>query len=206
MNGTGSPEAENGKGDRKMAELLQEEKQKVTFPEIRDTADSYAEEYTDGYTDELTEDGGDSSSAAIDVDIEDMVWEVDSEPADSSEVEDAYSGEIYENTAGQSAAGYEDRTDDAFYGSTDNTFEEIEYSRKCNNHIFTWVLSFVCGMYGVDRIVRGQVPLGIIKLLTFGGFGFWYLADLGIAIYKSYLAPDAMMQEDLHFDSLGRYV
>ena len=94
MNGTGSPEAENGKGDRKMAELLQEEKQKVTFPEIRDTADSYAEEYTDGYTDELTEDGGDSSSAAIDVDIEDMVWEVDSEPADSSEVEDAYSGEI----------------------------------------------------------------------------------------------------------------
>ena len=40
-----------------MAELLQEEKQKVTFPEIRDTADSYAEEYTDGYTDELTEAG-----------------------------------------------------------------------------------------------------------------------------------------------------
>ena len=92
------------KETEKMAELLQEEKQKVTFPEIRDTADNYAEDYTDGYTDELPEDAG-GSAEAIDVDIEDMVWEVDTEPADGYEAEDAYPGEIYENASGNSADG-----------------------------------------------------------------------------------------------------
>ena len=188
-----------------MAELLQEEKQKVTFPEIRDTADNYAEDYTDGYTDELPEDAG-GSAEAIDVDIEDMVWEVDTEPADGYEAEDAYPGEIYENASGNSAGGYDDRTDNTWYGPANEEYEEVSYSRKCNEHIFTWVCSLVCGMYGVDRFVRGQVGLGILKLLTFGGIGFWYMADLGVALYKSYMAPDAMTQEDLHFDSFGRYV
>ena len=188
-----------------MAEVLQEEKQKVTFPEIRDTADSYAEEYTDGYTDELTEDNG-GSAEAIDVDIDNMVWEVDTEPADGYEAEDAYPGERYESASEQSADEYEERTDDTYYGPAYNEYEEIPYARKCNKHIFTWVLSLVCGMYGVDRFARGQVGLGLLKLLTFGGMGFWYMADLGVAIYKSYMAPDAAQQEDLHFDAFGRYV
>ena len=166
-----------------MAEVLQEEKQKVTFPEIRDTADNYAEEYTDGYTDELPEDAG-GSAEAIDVDIEDMVWEVDTEPAD----------------------GYDDRTDNTWSGPVNDQYEEIPYSRKFNKHFFTWVFSALCGMYGVDRFVRGQIGLGMLKLLTFGGMGIWYMADLGVALYKSYMAPDAMQQEDLHFDSYGRYV
>ena len=183
-----------------MAEVLQEEKQKVTFPEIRDTADNYAEEYTDGYTDDIEGEGGTAQAEpeSIDVDIDNMVWEVDTEPADSAEAEDGYSEEEYESTNEQ-----ENRE---WYGNTNGEFEEIEYSRKMNKHLFTWVLSLVCGMYGVDRFARGQVGLGIAKLLTFGGFGFWYMADLAVAIYKSYMAPDAMQQEDLHFDSFGRYV
>ncbi|MBQ9075148.1 MAG: TM2 domain-containing protein [Mogibacterium sp.] len=135
-----------------------------------------------------------------------MVWEVDTEPADGYEAEDAYPGEIYENASGNSADGYDDRTDNTWYGPANEEYEEVSYSRKCNKHIFTWVFSLVCGMYGVDRFVRGQVGLGILKLLTFGGMGFWYMADLGVALYKSYMAPDAMTQEDLHFDSFGRYV
>ena len=185
-----------------MAEVLQEEKQKVTFPEIRDTADSYAE----GYTDEISDDLDDSGSAAIDVDIDNMVWEVDSEPADGYEAEDAYSGQAYESAAGQNSAGSYESEDNEWYGPAHEEYEEIPYSRKCNKHLFTWVFSLVCGMYGVDRFVRGQVGLGLLKLLTFGGFGLWYMADLGVALYKSYMAPDAMLQEDLHFDSFGRYV
>jgi hypothetical protein len=195
-----------------MAELLQEEKQKTAFPEIRDTADNYAEEYTDGYTDDI--EGNGAEAEAIDVDIDNMVWEVDTEPADEYEAEDAYSGEIYENSSGQSAGGqrfdeydeYDDSEEDTWHGPVNDGYEEIEYSRKINKHVFTWALSLVCGMYGVDRFARGQVGLGIMKLLSFGGFGFWYMADLAVAIYKSYFAPDAMSQEDLHFDDFGRYV
>ena len=60
-------------------------------------------------------------------------------------------------------------------------------------------------MYGVDRILRGQVALGVIKLLTFGGFGFWYLTDVCIAAYKSYASENAEF-EDLLFDERGRYI
>ena len=181
-----------------MAELLQEEKQKAAFPEIRDTADNYAEEYTDGYTDDIEGDGAEAE--AIDVDIDNMVWEVDSEPDDSAEAEDVYSEEVYEST--------EDQDPGEQYGYTDDgvQYEEIEYSRKVNKHLFTWLLSFVCGMYGVDRFARGQVGLGILKLLSFGGFGLWYMADFAVALYKSYMSSDATSQEDLHFDDFGRYV
>jgi TM2 domain-containing membrane protein YozV len=175
-----------------MAGTMQQEQQKAAFPEIRDTADSYAEYEEE--PDTLSE----QADPAIDVEIENMVWEVESEPADDAyEAEDHYSGEAYRSHMDEDRSEYTGRPD---------VYEEIPYARRMNKHIFTWVFNFVCGMYGVDRFVRGQVALGILKLLTFGGLGFWYLADLGIAIYKSYMEPGAEMQDDLHFDVFGRYV
>ena len=175
-----------------MADTMLQENQQAAFPEIKDTADSYAE-YDEEYGTAAEQD-----ASSIDVDIEDMVWEVETEPADDAgETEDNYSGEMYRSHTYDESERYTGRPDG---------YEEIPYSRKINKHIFTWVFNFVCGMYGVDRFIRGQIPLGIFKLLTFGGFGFWYLADLGIAVYKSYLEPGADIQDDLHFDSFGRYV
>ncbi|MCK4808120.1 MAG: TM2 domain-containing protein [Candidatus Aenigmarchaeota archaeon] len=46
-------------------------------------------------------------------------------------------------------------------------------------------LSFFLGFFGVDRFFMGKTKTGILKLITVGGFGFWYLIDL-ILIMKSY--------------------
>jgi hypothetical protein len=38
--------------------------------------------------------------------------------------------------------------------------------------------SFMWGVFGVDRMYMGFYGTGILKLLTFGGFGFWALTDM----------------------------
>lgn len=40
------------------------------------------------------------------------------------------------------------------------------------------LLSALVGQLGVDRFYLGYVGLGILKLITFGGCGIWWLYDL----------------------------
>jgi TM2 domain-containing membrane protein YozV len=42
----------------------------------------------------------------------------------------------------------------------------------------TFTLSFFFGYFGIDRFIIGDVLLGILKLITFGGCGLWALIDL----------------------------
>ena len=58
--------------------------------------------------------------------------------------------------------------------------------KRINKHVFVWVFTFLIGGLGVDRFVRGQIGLGILKLLTGGGCGIWALVDWIIALVKAY--------------------
>ncbi len=41
-----------------------------------------------------------------------------------------------------------------------------------------FLLSLFLGCYGIDRFMLEQIGLGILKLLTGGGCGIWWLIDL----------------------------
>jgi len=179
----------------------------------------YIDGYTDEITDELSEDGGTAEAKVpekeikYDVDLEsntenNIEFEVETEPAPQPEPQP------YEETVTETV------TEEVTYGPEYNRGygynRGYDYNRgygynrgrkayrKCNKHIFTWIFSFVLGIYGVDRFARGQIGLGLLKMMTFGGFGMWYMADLIVAILESYVGP-YRDQEDLEFDQYGRY-
>jgi hypothetical protein len=43
--------------------------------------------------------------------------------------------------------------------------------------LILFFFSFMWGVFGVDRFYMGFIGTGILKLLTFGGFGIWVLSD-----------------------------
>ena len=50
--------------------------------------------------------------------------------------------------------------------------------RRINKHILVWVCNFLFG--------RGQIGLGIVKLITGGALGVWTIVDFIISLVKCY--------------------
>lgn len=40
------------------------------------------------------------------------------------------------------------------------------------------LLSIFLGLFGIDRFYLGRLGLGLLKLVTFGGYGVWWVADI----------------------------
>lgn len=79
----------------------------------------------------------------------------------------------------------------------------VAQEKKINKHVFAWVGAFLFGGLGVDRFMRGQVGLGILKIITLGGWGFWALVDWIIALTKVY--GNAFSDDEMVTFINGRY-
>ena len=56
--------------------------------------------------------------------------------------------------------------------------------------LITLILSIVVGGFGIDRFYTGSVLLGILKLVTLGGLGVWWLIDLIMLVTGNYKDGD----------------
>jgi TM2 domain-containing membrane protein YozV len=64
--------------------------------------------------------------------------------------------------------------------------QEVQQMNSEKNWIVTLVLAIFVGTLGIDRFYSGSILLGILKLVTFGGLGLWWLIDLIMLVTGSY--------------------
>jgi TM2 domain len=50
-------------------------------------------------------------------------------------------------------------------------------------------LAILLGLIGVDQFYAHHWALAVFKLLTIGGFGIWYLVDIGLWMRGVYTTP-----------------
>jgi hypothetical protein len=62
------------------------------------------------------------------------------------------------------------------------------------NWVVTLIVSILVGSLGVDRFMMGQVGLGILKLITLGGCGIWWLIDVILIATKHQFAGVAWVE------------
>jgi len=63
--------------------------------------------------------------------------------------------------------------------------KKIKKNAKKIDWVLVLVMSVVFGQLGVDRFIMGHIWLGILKLITFGGIGVWWLIDLILVATKN---------------------
>jgi TM2 domain-containing membrane protein YozV len=53
------------------------------------------------------------------------------------------------------------------------------------NYLIALLLSIFLGWLGIDRFYVNHIGLGILKLITLGGLGIWWLIDIIMFVTKN---------------------
>ena len=64
----------------------------------------------------------------------------------------------------------------------------LKGGNEMKSKVVALILSIFLGELGIDRFYLGYIGTGILKLITCGGFGIWWLIDL-IMIATGKLKP-----------------
>ena len=51
------------------------------------------------------------------------------------------------------------------------------------SYLVTLLLSYLLGMFGADRFYLGKTRSAVWKLVTLGGFGYWWVIDLVLTLF-----------------------
>ena len=66
--------------------------------------------------------------------------------------------------------------------------EQMKNSER--DWMVTLILSILVGGLGIDRFYTGSILLGVLKLVTLGGLGLWWLIDLIMLVTGNYKDGD----------------
>lgn len=67
---------------------------------------------------------------------------------------------------------------DQQHGATQAPQNPVGQQPEQKSFLVAILLSVLVGSLGVDRFYMGYIGLGVLKLVTFGGCGIWYIVDI----------------------------
>ena len=108
----------------------------------------------------------------------------------------------------QSAAQY--AQPGAQYAQTDIPYQQMGMNvninvKDINKNVYVWLYAFLLGGFGVDRFMRGQIGVGVAKLLLgWMTLGIWGVVDWVIAMVEAYGSSHFGKAREIRFIN-GKY-